>query len=109
METLDHWNSGTESLKLVANAPAENIRHMSLSPAYSVSDKDYRFLGRFRNLEVLCLRDIDLGKVRFDFPVLPNLVEIMIDENRVTTRVLEWLRQQPRLKKGEVMVGVFDR
>ncbi len=98
MTTLDHWNSGSDSLKLVADAPAENIRRMSLFPAYSVSDRDYRFLGRFRNLEVLCLRDIDLGKVRFDFPVLPKLVEICIDENRVTPRVLEWLRQQPRLK-----------
>ena len=47
---------------------------------------------------MLCLRDIDLGKVRFDFPVLPNLVEICTDENRVTPRVLEWLRQQPRLQ-----------
>ena len=80
-------------------APAENIQRMSLFPAYSVSDKDYRFLGRFSNLEVLCLRDIDLDKVRFEFPVLPKLVEICIDDNRVTPRVLEWLRQQPRLKR----------
>jgi hypothetical protein len=99
MTTLDHWNSGSDSLALVADAPAENIRCMSLFPAYSVIDKDYRFLGRFRNLEVLCLRDIDLGKVRFEFPVLPKLVEICIDDNRVTPRVLEWLRQQPRLKR----------
>ncbi|MCF7961087.1 MAG: hypothetical protein K9M08_10115 [Pirellula sp.] len=99
LTTLDHWNSGSQSLKLVADAPAENIRRMSLFPAYSVSDKDYRFLGLFRNLEVLCLRDIDLGTVRFEFPVLPKLVEICIDDNRVTPRVLEWLRQQPRLKR----------
>ena len=72
---------------------------MSLFPAYSVSDKDYRFLGRFSNLEVLCLRDIDLDKVRFEFPVLPKLVEVCIDDHRVTPRVLEWLRQQPRLKR----------
>jgi hypothetical protein len=71
---------------------------MSLFPGYSVTDKDYRFLGRFRNLEVLCLRDIDLEKARFEFPVLPKLVEICIDENRVTPRVLEWLGQQPQLK-----------
>jgi len=99
MTTLDHWNSGSDSLALVADAPAENIRRMSLFPAYSVIAKDYRFLGRFRNLEVLCLRDIDLGKVLFEFPVLPKLVEICIDDNRVTPRVLEWLRQQPRLKR----------
>jgi hypothetical protein len=30
--------------------------------------------------------------------VLPKLVEICIDENRVTPRVLEWLGQQPQLK-----------
>ena len=99
LTTLDHWNSGSDSLALVADAPAENIRRMSLFPAYSVSDNDYRFLGRFCNLEVLCLRDIDLGTVRFEFPVLPKLVEICINDNRVTPRVLEWLRQQPRLKR----------
>ena len=99
MTTLDHWNSGSESLAIVANAPAENVRLMSLFPAYSVIDKDYRFLGRFSNLEVLCLRDIDISRVRFEFPVLPKLVEICIDDNRVTPRVLDWLRQQPQLKR----------
>ena len=99
MTTLDHWGSGSQSLKLVADAPAENIRRMSLFPAYSVIDKDYRFLGRFSNLEVLCLRDIDISRVRFEFPVLPKLVEICIDVNRVTPRVLDWLRQQPQLKR----------
>jgi hypothetical protein len=99
MTTLDHWGSGSDSLALVADAPAENIRRMSLFPAYSVIDKDYRFLGRFSNLEVLCLRDIDISRVRFEFPVLPKLVEICIDVNRVTPRVLDWLRQQPQLKR----------
>jgi hypothetical protein len=99
MTTLDHWGSGSQSLKLVADAPAESIRRMSLFPAYSVIDKDYRFLGRFSNLEVLCLRDIDISRVRFEFPVLPKLVEICIDVNRVTPRVLDWLRQQPQLKR----------
>jgi hypothetical protein len=99
MTTLDHWNSGSESLAIVANAPAENVRHMSLFPAYSVTDKDYRFLGRFRNLEMLCLRDIDISRVRFEFPVLPKLVEICIDDNRVAPRVLDWLSQRPQLKR----------
>ena len=98
MTTLDHWQSGSSSLAIVAKAPADNVRSMSLFPGYSVTDKDYRFLGRFRNLEVLCLRDIDLEKARFEFPVLPKLVEICIDENRVTPRVLEWLGHQPQLK-----------
>ena len=99
MTTLDHWGSGSDSLALVADAPAENIRRMSLFPAYSVIDKDYRFLGRFSNLEVLCLRDIDISRVRFEFPVLPKLVEICIDVIRVTPRVLDWLRHQPQLKR----------
>jgi hypothetical protein len=77
-------------------------------PAYSVIDKDYRFLGRFSNLEVLCLRDIDLDKVRFEFPVLPKLVEICIDDNRVTPRV-GMASPAAAIKNGKAMVGVFYR
>jgi hypothetical protein len=72
---------------------------MSLFPAYSLTKRDDRFRGRIKNLEVLCLRDIDPNNVGFEFPVLPKLVEICVDENRVTQRVLEWLSQQPELKR----------
>ncbi|MFM7930722.1 MAG: hypothetical protein ACKO9Q_23695, partial [Pirellula sp.] len=44
---------------------------------------NYVFLWRFCNLEVLCLRDFDPENVRFDFPLMPSLVETFIDENRV--------------------------
>lgn len=98
MTTLDHWQANRLSLQIVADAPAENIRRMSLFPTYSSKEMDYRFLGRFRNLEFLCLRDIDLETVRFEFPVLPKLNEIMIDNDRATPRVLAWLREQPQLK-----------
>ena len=80
----------------------ENSRTQTRVQAISIDNSceiEKTGLGRFSNLEMLCLRDIDLDKVRFEFPVLPKLVEICIDDNRVTPRVLEWLRQQPRLKR----------
>ena len=98
LTTLNHWQGGRLSLQIVANAPTENIRRMVLAPHSFTSVKDYRFLKRFRNLEVLHLSGIDLEKVDFEFPILPKLTEIYIDDEHLTSRALQWLRDQPSLK-----------
>jgi hypothetical protein len=96
LDTLKHWQSGPISLKLFAEAPSERIQRMDLFGTQFC--RQYRFLGRFQNLNTLCLRGIDLEKVQFEFPVLANLAEINIDDQYLSPRVLEWMRTQPLLK-----------
>jgi hypothetical protein len=97
LESLGHWQSGPVSLKFFTDAPAHKIRRMDLFGTHFC--RDYRFLGRFQNLEALCLRGIDLQKVKFEYPVLANLEEISIDDALLSPRTIEWLRGQPRLRR----------
>lgn len=97
LESLGHWQSGPVSLKFFADAPTQKIRRMDLFGTQFC--RDYRFLGRFQNLEELCLRGIDLQKVKFEYPVLANLEEISIDDALLSPRTIEWLRAQPRLRR----------
>jgi hypothetical protein len=97
LNSLGHWQSGPVSLKFFADAPTQQIRRIDLFGTQFCSD--YRFLGRFQNLEKLCLIGIDLQKVKFEYPVLAKLEEISMDDRLISPRTIEWLRAQPGLRR----------
>lgn len=102
LDHVMHWGSNSNSIKVLDHMKTKNVKRLQLLP-YLVDD--YRCIGRFQDVEYLCLRSIELDKVKFDYPVLPKLKWVQIDGYYLNDEIYQWLRGQPSLEVFSAWTG----